>query len=288
MSAAYEAVSGTVRCELGEGSLWSARENSIYWVDILGQALHRLSLADGAVQSWSMPERIGWVVERRTKPGFIAGFQGGFAELSLDPLRIRHIVDPEPQYPGNRMNDAKVDQYGRLWAGTMDCEIERVTGSLYRLDTDFSVARMDTGYLITNGPAFSPVGNYLYHTETGDGVVYRFEMTVDGGIRDKTPFIRFREGWGKPDGMTVDAQGHLWVAHWGGGRVSRFTPDGELERDIRLPASQITSCVFAGAQLDRMFVTSAAQGRRNAEPLAGALFEVDPGTRGLAPGLFGG
>jgi xylono-1,5-lactonase len=287
MTDGYQVLSGNIRCELGEGPWWSARENAIYWVDILRPALHRLSLADGALRSWSMPERIGWVIERRARPGFIAGFQSGFAELSLDPLAIRHVVDPEPQYPANRMNDAKVDQHGRIWAGTMDYEIKRATGSLYRLDTDFSVALMDTGYLITNGPAFSPEGDYLYHTETGEGVVYRFEMTKDGGIANKAPFIRFREGWGKPDGMTVDADGCLWVAHWGGGRVSRFTPDGEFERAVHLPASQVTSCVFAGERLDRMFVTSAAQGREG-EPYAGALFEVDPRARGVAPVLFGG
>lgn len=287
MAAAYRVVSGDIRCQLGEGPWWSAREQAIYWVDIVGRALHRLSLGDGAIRTCSIPEMIGWVVERRDRPGFIAGLQSGFAELQLEPLQIRPIVDPEPQYPGNRMNDAKVDQAGRIWAGTMDVEIRKSTGSLYRLDADFSVARIDSGYLVTNGPAFSPAHDVMYHTDTERNVVYRFDLDRSGTATNKAAFIEFPDAWGKPDGMTVDAEGCLWIAHWGGARVSRFTPKGALDREVKLPASQITSCVFAGDHLDRMFVTSAAMGRGD-EPLAGALFEIDPGVRGLPPNLFGG
>jgi xylono-1,5-lactonase len=287
MSTPWRVVSGNVRCELGEGPLWSARDNAVYWVDILRPALHRLSLADDVVQSWPMPERIGWAIERRERSGFIVGLQSGFAQLQLDPFEIRRIADPEPHYPDNRMNDAKADRLGRIWAGTMDVEIRRVTGSLYRLDPDLSVRQMDTGYLVTNGPAFSPAYDCMYHTDSGPGVVYRFELTSAGELANKTKFIEFPADWGKPDGMTVDAAGCLWIAHWGGSRVSRFTPEGQLDRDVRLPASQVTSCVFAGKNLDRMFITSAAQGR-SGEPLAGALFEIDPGVRGLAPNQFAG
>jgi sugar lactone lactonase YvrE len=127
----------------------------------------------------------------------------------------------------------------------------------------------------------------LYHTDTGAGVVYRFRLEAGGEVSDRQPFIRFEPEWGKPDGMTTDAEGGLWIAHWGGARVSRFTPEGELERSISLPATQITNVTFAGEGLDRMFVTSAAEGRAS-EPLAGALFEVDAGVRGLPTGLYAG
>jgi sugar lactone lactonase YvrE len=280
-------VTSDIRCELGEGPLWSARDNAIYWVDIIGQSLHRLSLADSKVSSWQMPEKIGWVVERRSKPGFIAGFQSGFVELTLEPFAIRPIADPEPHYPGNRMNDCTVDRDGRIWAGTMDVEIVNPTGSLYRLDQEFRIRRMDSDYLVTNGPAINLAHDRMYHTDTGRGTVYRFELTASGEIANRGVFLQFPQEWGLPDGMTVDAEDHLWIAHWGGGRVSRFTPQGELDRAVKLPASQITCCVFAGENLDRMFVTSAAQGRRD-EPLAGALFEIDPGVRGIAPHLFAG
>lgn len=286
MADGYEVVC-TIRCQLGEGPLWSERANAVYWVDITAPALHRLSLSDGAVSTFAMPEKTGWVVERRDREGFIAGLQSGFAELTLEPFSCRAIVDPEPHYPDNRMNDAKVDHLGRIWAGTMDCEIRAATGSLYCLGGDLSVTQHDSGYLVTNGPAFSPGCDFLYHSDTGRGIVYRFVMSQDGSISAREEFIRFPREWGSPDGMTVDAEGGLWIAHWGGGRVSRFTPQGELDRDIRLPASRITSCVFAGKNLDRMFVTSAAA-EGGDEPFAGALFEVDPGARGLPPNLFNG
>jgi sugar lactone lactonase YvrE len=284
----YRIIQRTGRDRLGEGLLWSARENAVYWVDILAPALHRLSLADGTTSSWPMPEKIGWVAERRDRPGFIAGLQSGFYELTLEPLVCRALVDPEPQYPNNRLNDATVDHLGRIWAGTMDCGAKLETGSLYCLGVDHRVTCRDTGYIVTNGPAISPGNDCLYHNDTGRGVVYRFTLTPEGEILDKREFLRFPQDWGLPDGMTVDAEGGLWIAHWGGGRVSRFDPDGRLERVIPLPVSQVTNCKFAGAELDRMFVTSAAV-ERSDEPLSGALFEVDPGAvKGLAPHSFGG
>jgi D-xylonolactonase len=284
----FRVIQRPMRDQLGEGLLWSAREDAVYWVDILWQALHRLSLADESVTSWPMPERIGWVVERRDRPGFIAGLQSGFCELTVNPVVCRHRVNPEPHYPNNRMNDATVDRHGRIWAGTMDCDAQLETGSLYCLDTNFKVTRRDTGYIVTNGPAFTPAHDFVYHNDTARGVVYRFAVTPDGELRDKKEFLKFPQEWGLPDGMTVDAEGCLWIAHWGGARVSRFDPDGDLERLIRLPASQITNCVFAGSGLDRLFVTSAAVGRET-EPLSGALFEVDTGgVRGLAPHYFAG
>jgi sugar lactone lactonase YvrE len=276
-----------IRCQLGEGPMWSARDNAIYWVDIIGQKLHRLALADGAVRSWPMPEKIGWVVERRHRPGFIAGFQSGFAELTLEPFAIRQLADPEPHCPDNRLNDCTVDREGRIWAGTMEVAIVNPTGSLYRLDPDLKVRRMDTDYLVTNGPVIDRAHTHLYHNDTGRGTVYRFELGAGGEIANRAVFLQFPASWGVPDGMAMDAEDHLWIAHWGGARVSRFTPEGKLDRDIRLPATQITKCVFAGENLDRMFVTSAAVDHGE-EPLAGALFEVDPGVQGVAPNLFAG
>lgn len=283
----YRIIARDMRDELGEGLVWSVRDDAVYWTDILAPALNRLSLADGTVTRWDMPEMIGWVIERNGVPGFIAGFKSGFAELELDPITVRPIADPEPQLPENRLNDAKADAQGRIWAGSMPVTADRPHGGLYRLDPDRSVHRMDEGYIVANGPAFCPEQRWLYHTDTGRGVVYRFALAEDGTITDRRPFICFEHDWGKPDGMTVDAEGYLWIAHWGGARVSRFTPKGRIERSIALPAAQITNVCFAGEGLDRMFVTSAAVDR-DYEPLAGCLFEIDPGVRGLAPGLFGG
>ena len=169
----------------------------------------------------------------------------------------------------------------------MDDEETRVSGALYRLDPDLSWRRMDDGYAIANGPTFSPDGATLYHTDTGPGIIYQFDLAPDGSISSKRDFVRFQPGWGSPDGMTVDAQGGVWVAHWGGARLSRFLPDGAFDRSIALPTSRPTSCVFAGDNLERMFVSSAAVGLDN-EEFAGGLFEVDPGVRGAPAFSFAG
>jgi sugar lactone lactonase YvrE len=271
---------------LGEGTLWSTRENAVYWVDILAPAINCLSLSNGHISRWSMPEPLSWVVERK-QGGFIAGFQSGFAELDLDPFAIRPILNPEPHLPGNRMNDGKADERGNIWCGTMDMAEESSTGALYRFGPDRLAVKLDDGYGVPNGPAFSPCNRWIYHADTAKRVIYRFRCAENGDIVDRKPFIVFTEADGHPDGMTVDAEGHLWVAHWGGSRVSRFTPKGVLDKAIMLPARQITNVVFAGAKLDRMFVTSASIGLSRTE-FDGALFEVEPGVAGLPPNQFPG
>ncbi|WP_370306852.1 SMP-30/gluconolactonase/LRE family protein [Sphingobium abikonense] len=271
---------------LGEGTLWSARENAVYWVDILAPALNRLSLDDGAVTRVAMPEPLGWVAERQAG-GFIAGFQSGFAALTLDPLTIEPIGDPEPDFPGNRMNDGKADQQGHIWCGTMDMAEEHDRGSLYRLAPDHGWTVIDSGYRVPNGPCFSPCGQWLYHSDTARRQMYRFRRT-ENGATDREPFIKFAEADGYPDGMTVDADGHIWVAHWGGSRISRFTPEGQLDRAIALPARQVTNICFAGRDLDRMFVSSATVGLDDPSEHDGGFFEVDCGVKGLPTHLFAG
>ena len=287
MDSAVRVIVRERRDALGEGPLWSARENALFWVDIFGRKVQRLSLRDESVACWDMPEMIGWVIEREHAAGFIAGFESGFAELTLEPLSIVAIVDPEPERLRNRLNDAKADRHGRIWAGSMPVAANEPSGALYRFDVDRTVTRVDSGYTIANGPALSPEGTALYHTDTARGVIFRFHLDADGTLAERRVFIEFEPSWGKPDGMTVDRDGGLWVAHYGGARVSRFHDDGRWDRSIALPASQITSCTFAGNDLDRMFVTSAADGAEH-EPQAGALFEIDPGARGLAPYRFKG
>jgi sugar lactone lactonase YvrE len=279
---------GGQRDILGEGLLWSARDNAVYWTDIQAPALNRLSLADGVVARWQMPDWLGWVIERQGKPGFIAGFRTGIAELDLDPVRVRPLAAPEPHLPGNRLNDAKADSAGRIWAGTMPQSEDHPGGGLYRLDPGGSLTRMDEGYMVSNGPAFSPDGRFLYHTDSIARRIWRFALDAAGKLTDKRLFIAFAPEWGYPDGMTCDSDGHLWIGHFGGGCVSRFSPEGKKERSITLPCSQITNVCFAGPDLDRMFVTSAARSKPD-EPLAGSLFEISGhGATGLPPGQYGG
>ncbi|WP_340117209.1 SMP-30/gluconolactonase/LRE family protein [Pelagibius sp. 7325] len=278
---------------LGEGPLWSAREGALYWVDIKAPALHRYRPDDGDKTSWVMPERIGWVIERANGEGLVAGFkQRGFAFLTPGTMMPETIGQPEPDYPDNRFNDAKADAEGRIWAGTMDDNEREATGSLYRLDADLDWHRMDKGYGITNGPAFSPEGGTLYHTDTAAGTIYAFDLTARGRLENKRVFVTIPEGDGYPDGMTCDAEGYLWVAHWGGWRITRFAPDGRVDRVVEMPVSQVTSCTFGGPDLDRLYITSAAIGldeeRLERQPLAGGLFEFIPGVKGLPAGLFAG
>lgn len=271
---------------LGEGPSWVAREQAIYWVDIFGQRLHRHSLAVGDTTDWDMPEPICWLVERQSDDGFMAGFASGFAPLSLDPLTIGAVTPLGPLQEAHRLNDAKVDPSGRLWAGKMPVGCDTPTGSLHRITGD-SATCVDENYTVPNGPAFSPAGDYLYHADSPHRLVYRYALGPDGSLSDRREHIRFAEDWGYPDGMTVDSEGYLWLAHWDGGRISRFDPDGTLDRSVPLPASRITSCVFGGDALDRLFVTSSRADRED-EPLAGALFEIDPGTVGIASAGFAG
>ncbi|HVY83752.1 MAG TPA: SMP-30/gluconolactonase/LRE family protein [Caulobacterales bacterium] len=276
-----------VRAVLGEGPVWVAAENALYFVDIKAPALHRYALADGATKTWPMPEPIGWVIPRAAKSGFIAGLKSGFYELTLDPFELKPIGSPETHLPDNRRNDAKVDKWGRIWAGSMEDPVRRPNGQLFRLDPDFSWRVMDGGYKVCNGPTFSLDHAVMYHTDSGAKTIYAFDLSPDGAIANKRVFVKFEPDWGSPDGMTTDAEGCLWVAHWDGGRISRFTPDGELDRSILLPASRITSCAFAGEDLDRLFITSASEGREN-EELAGGLFELRPGVRGAPQYAFAG
>jgi xylono-1,5-lactonase len=283
------------KAPLGEGPLWSARDNAVYWTDIKGHKLRRYHLADGGTNQWQMPEDICWVIERRHKPGFIAGFRTSVAELTLDPLIITPRFAPESNFPNNRLNDAKADGQGRIWFGSMN-EItgsERAdSGNLYRLDPDFGVHCVDTGYFCANGPTLSRDGRVIYHTDSAKRRIYCFDVAADGSLSNKRAFAEFSEADGYPDGMTTDVEGCLWVAHWEGWGITRFRPNGSRDRFISLPVSQVTSCCFAGPKLDRLFVTSARIGllpqQLDKEPLAGGLFEVTPGVAGLPTEPFAG
>jgi sugar lactone lactonase YvrE len=279
------------RTTLGEGTIYSHRDRSIYWVDIREMRLMRLPLDGSPRQTWQFEQTIGWVVER-SSGGLIAGLATGLHYVSLDPFTVTPLLDPEPDQPGNRMNDACVDAQGRIWAGTMDNAEVEPTGSLYRIDKDFACLEMDTGYAVSNGPVFSPAGDRLYHTDSMAREIYVFDVDGDGQLSGKRVFLRLAPEDGFPDGMSMDTDGCLWVAHWGGGRISQFDTRGARLRSIELPVHNVSNVCFGGDSLERMFASSARKGlsaEQLAErPLGGGLFELDPGARGLpAPGFSG-
>lgn len=269
---------------LGEGPLYVRSEDALYWVDMLAPALHRKRLADGVLDTWQMPTMICWIVERSDSDGFLIGLRSGIAKLSLDPFCIEPILALDACRT-QRLNDGKVDPSGVLWAGTMHETAAEPTGSLYRIAHDLSALSLATNYSVTNGPTFSPDGSFLYHADSLTRTVFRYRIEGQR-IADRQSWITFPEDWGLPDGMTTDADGHVWIAHWDGGRLSRFDPTGSLVSMWPLPVSRITSCAFGGERLDRLFVTSAALDCPG-EPLAGCVFELEPGVLGLPATPFG-
>jgi sugar lactone lactonase YvrE len=279
-----------VEAVLGEGPIWVAREAALYWLDIKGRKIFRLSEA-GELDQWPTPFRVGSIAPR-ANGGFIAGTDQGIAEIDLSSGRLQILFNPEEELASNRFNDGKVDRSGRFWAGTMDDEERRASGALYRFMEDLSWVAVDAGYKVTNGPAFSPDGKRMYHNDSARQVTYVFDTDEAGNAANRRTFLQFGEGDGYPDGMTVDAEGCLWIAFWDGGCVRRYSADGELLRTVEMPVSRPTSCAFGGSGLDRLYVTSARIGLDETalgmQPNAGGLFLVTPGVQGIADVPFGG
>ncbi len=279
--------------ELGEGPVWVAREQAIYWVDIKGCQLHRYQHPTGEQQSWHLGAQLS-AVAPRAEGGFVAATRNGFALLQMvdNVPQLQPLGGPEKDLSGNRFNDGKVDAAGRFWAGSMDDGESQPTGALYRLDTNLRWHQVDAEYVITNGPTFSPDGRILYHTDTLKRQIYAFDLDDTGQLHNRRLFLQLDEAGGYPDGMTVDAEGCLWVCRWGGWGITRVSPEGERMAQLRLPVSNVTSCTFVGSELDTLYITSARKGLSAAEladqPLAGGLFRCQPGVTGLATNLFKG
>ena len=282
---AYRIVERAERDRLGEGVVWVASRNALFWVDIVKPAVYSLSSKDGQIRTLAVDEPVGWIIPVADSNWFMAGFASGFWLLDFDTGERRFVGNPEEDRPNNRMNDAKVDTWGRIWAGTKDDMDQQKSGALYRLDPDLQWTRMDDHYGVTNGPAFSLDGRTMFHTDSPARTVYAFDLDANGSLSNKRVWLTFADEWGYPDGMTTDAQGCIWIAHWGGGRVSRFSPEGEWMQSIALPATNITNCAFAGNDLDCLFVTSSTIGHED-EAHAGALFVIEPGVTGLQPRPF--
>lgn len=272
----------SARAPLGEGPVWVDRENALYWVDVKGCAIHRMSWPDATQQSWQTDRPIG-AIQPTTDGRFIGGFKNGIHLVQLDPesdrIKTELIANPEPEFSDNRFNDGKIGPDGAFWAGTMDDEESQSTGGLYRLSPEGVIAIVDSGYVVTNGPAFSPDGKVLYHTDTFGRIVYAFDLDPSGKADSKRRLVEIPDSDGYPDGMCVDDEGCIWVAHWAGWRLTRFSPEGKPVTSLDMPVSQVTSCVFGGVDLKTMFITSAAVGLSASElasqPDAGGLYAVE-------------
>jgi D-xylonolactonase len=278
-----------VRATLGEGPVWVEREQALYWVDIPERKLFRWSEAEGPT-TCNLPAHLCSLAPRAAG-GFIGAGYEGFLAVGPD-LALTPLGNPEPDLPRNRFNDGKVDRQGRFWAGTMDRTEREASGSLYRFDPDGFWTRIDSGYRVTNGPAFSLDGRTMYHTDSALQRVSAFDLDAEGNAANRRTFLQFGEGDGYPDGMTVDAEDCLWIAFWDGWCVRRFSPTGDRLAQIDLPAQRPTSCAFGGPDLDRLYITTASRGLTDedlkAQPQAGGLFMTIPGVKGVAEPLFAG
>jgi len=277
---------------LGEGPVWVAAENAVYWVDIFSNKVHRYALADGAKTTWTFDFPVTSLSPRQGG-GFVGTITDGYAFIDFDSLSAAPIALPEADRPENRFNDGKIDNSGRYWAGTMHIGQVEASGALYRLDPDLTARQCDRDYIICNGPTFNLENSIIYHTDSIKRKIYALDMSRAGELSNKRVFAQFTGAdEGVPDGMTIDSDDCVWVAHFGGARLTRYSPQGEILQVLPLPVPNITSCTFAGAALDTLYITTASTGMPAEDaakyPLAGSFFSFKPGVKGAPTPLFAG
>jgi sugar lactone lactonase YvrE len=276
---------------LGEGLRWDARRDEVLRVDIVGGRVFRdVMTKDGAlapVRSYTLSGTVGAIAPVDNDDGWLLAANRSVTHLSPDG-RLRTLAEIAPE--GTRLNDAACDPQGRFWAGSLAHDHRVGAGALYRYDGFGQTALMLDGLTISNGLGWSPDGTTMYLADSGTGVVYAFSFDGQRGmLSDQRALITVPAGLGAPDGLTVDADGDIWVAIYGGGCIQRYAPDGTLREALTVPAKQSTSCAFAGPGLHRLYVTTATEGwsdeQRRAEPAAGLVyhFETEATGRPAAP-----
>jgi L-arabinonolactonase len=285
---------------LGEGAFWDAGQGLLWWLDVpLPSKLMSLDPATGKTETHHMPEMITSMRALKDGSGLLVASQGGISRFEFSTGRLARLFDPEPHLPHNRCNDGGTDARGRFWFGTMQnniapdgtgMAIATPSGSLYRLDADLELTQFQTEIAISNTVCWSPDNRTMYFCDTATEVISAYDFDLAGGtIANRRDFARFSRG--APDGSTVDAEGYLWNARWGGNCVVRFAPDGSVDRVVEVPVSLVTSVAFGGPDLATLYITTARFGMGppeiEANSVAGHLFAVEPGVRGLPAPAFG-
>jgi len=276
---------------LGEGVLWDALGQRAWWTDIHERRLYRYDPIARALESFELPERLGSFGMVEGSERIIAAFESGFAFYHPESGQLDWIERPEHAAANVRFNDGRVDRQGRFWAGSMVEGAGPPTGKLYSLTGSSSRVHL-TGIAISNSLCFSPDGRQLYFADTPHRLILRYDLDpATGALSNRQVFARTPAG-AYPDGSQVDAQGYLWNAHWGAGRIVRYAPDGSISGAIEVPASQVSCVAFGGRQLDLLFVTSArvdlTPTQLASEPNAGDLFIYRLDVKGLADARFSG
>jgi sugar lactone lactonase YvrE len=278
------AAPGVPLAALGEGPCWDPDRQCLYWVDIPAGIVHRL--AGGAHAAWQAGQPVG-AVAVRAEGGLILAARDGFLALDLDTGRVSVIAEVEADRPGNRMNDAACDRTGRMFAGTKAEDDTAGAGSLYRLDPDHRLTTVLTGVTVSNGIGWSPDESLMYYVDSPTRRVDVLDYdpaTGTGGNR--RPFAELPSGQAVPDGLTVDADGGVWVALWDGGTVLRYELSGQISAMVTLPVLRPTSCAFGGLGLDVLYITTAAG--PGPDSGGGGLFACRPGFTGLPANPYRG
>lgn len=276
---------------LGEGVQWDADGQALWWTDIQQRRLFRYDWQRREIEIFSMPERVGSFGLIRGETRIIAAFESGIALYELAGGVPEWLARPDADNPGVRFNDGRVDRQGRFWAGTMvETEPRSGRAGLYCVDRAGRVVKKEGGITISNGCCWSPDSRRFYFADSPLREIYVYDFDATGGtIANRRLFARTPDG-AHPDGANVDAEGFLWSAHWGAGRVVRYDPDGKVDRILKVPATQPTCIAFGGPALDLLFVTSARDGLSAGDlagqPSAGDVFVYKMGCVGLAEPHF--
>ncbi len=270
--------------DLGEGPMWHVKEQALYWIDIANPSLHRLEFTSNQHQSWKMPAVIG-AIAPHAHGGLIAAVGEEVVKIDLPSGEITPIVSVISGQSELRLNDGKCDRAGRFWVGAACFDRENPTGGLFRLDVEGSLTQMEGGMTISNGLGWSPDNKTFYYTNGLEYVIYAYDFDLaKGEISNRRVFAKLPEGPVEPDGLTIDSEGYVWAARWNAGMVVRYAPDGRIDRELYMPISRPTSCIFGGPNLETLFITSCSksigENLRLPSP-AGAIFAIDVGVKGL-------
>jgi sugar lactone lactonase YvrE len=275
---------------LAESPVWDEHSQTFYWVDILNGMIHRYHIQTKEQETISVHQPVGSVCLTRSGR-MIAALQSGIHFVCADD-RLELMADPEANTPTNRFNDGKCDAAGRFWAGTMSMNGEVKAGSLYCMEGNRRVSKKLSGISVSNGLAWSPDNTVFYFIDTPTQSVQAFDLDINSGqLSNGRVAINIPEEMGKPDGMTIDEEGMLWIALWGGGKITRWDPrSGKLLQEFQLPVSQVSSCTFGGPQLTDLYITTARVGldekSLKEEPLAGSVFMLRDCGKGLPAATF--
>jgi len=286
-----------IKAELGEGPLWDYRKNILYWIDIIGKKIFIYDSNKKNTISIKLDQHIGSLALCKTDKLLLA-LQNGFYFFNKEKNILKKIDDPEHGLPKNRFNDGKCDASGRFWAGTTSFDELDPVGSLYCLDTDFKVRKIFNETIISNGLCWNLDNKKMYYIDSPRREIYSFDYEIiTGTIRNKKIIIKVPDDMGFPDGMTIDTDGNLWIAHWGAYLICKWGPNkGKLLDKIKIPANRVSSCTFGGSDLDELYITTAQRGfadigkkldKNSVTEYDGLLFKIKTDCRGLKTYEFG-